>query len=794
MARACRIVAAARRRGDGGFTLMMVLAALGVFSVLVVSMLAMVLADLRVQEVARTVPASARVIDGALEVAVNELKTSGGGQMGRTEQRCWSDDEPFEVTLDGVTVELVCSPRQPAGVSVTPVYTHGTGALTVLGGYSGPADVLERAVSPVENSANGISGVAPLREAMAANMPGLLHVGPEPLRVDGDVNVLRWALPYRGTAMGPRSSPALVATGAFRQGLVGPFGGLGLDIFGNHVQLTPGCGLLDPSFPLLPDVGVRVSAASMRCGDPAQADLSDPQWPPAVTWDAQQLAAAPHVVLPEECPVAGGVVTLTPGSYDTDATQILNRWFGPGSCDGVTFWFRPGDYRFDVAGGSFDAVTRGALLIDDPTSNWVLGEPLGWDPAEGPAPAAAFPKACDPDAEGVSITLSSRSTIHHRRGLAALCPRQNDDGTPKVLVSQEQMGEMVRWGAVPDAATSEPNGGYPAFGDLGNALASVQSGAAFFPPYGGPWVGSEGPDHAQRRYATATCSAAAQRCEPAITLEGFSNPAAPVFRGDVAAARLWIYGAPSSNVYAPGDIVCIPNCSATGVLIQYSGGGSCLLFQPDVPRGLYEVNVGLCRYQGLYDATQLDGATVKIVPILQKRPELCDFWILWQYYPCTPMSFSIDYAWFDVTVNAPAPPTSFSTQVNATVDETGGLVGNAITFYGPVHLPRSDVEINWQGGAPPDPIFAGGLVAKSVASWALHDSSQIGSLARASIRPAERHVLVLARVGDRLRGSAVVTISDRDGSVFRPGAHMQVDDWRLCNLPWDPDRRTPCPM
>src|SRR5690606_22549618 len=143
--------------------------------------------------------------------------------------------------------------------------------------------------------------------------------------------------------------------------------------------------------------------------------------------------------------------------------------------------------------------------------------------------------------------LSGRTSLQHRRGLVAMCPRRNADGSPRVLVYQEALPPQVRWGAEPAGATSIATT-QPAFADPVNATASVAPAPSEFPDDGGPYDDSGG---ATRRYATATCGDTTLSCDPAIVLTGFTNPDAPAYQGSISNVRLWLRGQPSSNVSAP---------------------------------------------------------------------------------------------------------------------------------------------------------------------------------------------------------------------------------------------------
>ncbi len=786
------LVRAARRRhrhDDGGFALMAVLAAIGTFSIIVVALLSLLLSDMRVKALARDVGAVQRAVDGALEAAVNQVRMSDGsmGVLGQPCDPVGAAGDP-SVVIDGHRVEVECTPLPPAGS--TPPYPSSTGrALTLGGGYTGPVTALARI--GIENGLN-TDALLQFDNSLRSSAPGLVHVGGQPLQVVGDVAVRQWTAAYNQVG-----SPALRVRGRYAQGQLGIGGGAGIDWFGSWIPLTPNCGILDPAFPLVPQPQMQVHASPMQCGNAADPAMADPYAAvaPPRNWST---LPAPQVV-PATCP-AGAVVTLAPGHYDRVATETLNRWFNGSSCPTAsTFWFTPGDYYFDVSVGV--GLDRGALVFDNPNANWVFGAPRGWDPAAGPATAAQFPNACNTTGGGVTVTLSGRSTLRHKQGLVAMCGTRTPDGSQRVMIEQQTLGDQLRWAGEPVAATSAVVNGNPAFTNPNDATATSAAPVepAFpNPPYGARYDGSEGAAAAQRRSATVACGAGVLACNPSITFTGFTNPDEPALGGDASNLRLMIRGVPNAYVSSPNEPLLCPtgaiglDCSATAVRLDFDGR-SCLLYQSDVARGLYAFNLDPCRAQGLTDATQLDGATVTVIPQLRKRNEgFCDFWWFGTYYPCHGMEFSIDYVWLEAVINQPSAPSALSTLVNTT--PPNGTPGNAIWFFGPVHAPRSEVEVNWQGGASLSPIFAGGLVARALASWPTSGNPSIGVIAAPDMRSSERTVLVRARIDGRLRGSAVVTVVDSDaaGAASQPGRLMSVDDWKLCNEPWPTTPNATC--
>jgi hypothetical protein len=285
------------------------------------------------------------------------------------------------------------------------------------------------------------------------------------------------------------------------------------------------------------------------------------------------------------------------------------------------------------------------------------------------------------------------------------------------------------------------------------------------PADGGPWAGSEG---STALLTTATCATGNSSFKPGLRLTGFASAGS----GTVTAMTLGIRGS-STN---------LDPASKMRATLHLSDGTSCVLPERSTmpPSG----SVGTVRYAfslsscpSLVDGSLLDGASLSVTPyVYGKNPKL-------------PYSISIDHAWLEVSTSNAAPPSALSTQV----DVAGG---KGMWFAGQVQVPASDVNVNWQGTASAAPIFGGGLLAKGLASWHLNAGAQVGVLAAPSIVPASRRVLLRARVGSQLRGSAIVTVDDADsaGTSASPGNRLSIDDWRLCNEPWPTDdSEVPCP-
>lgn len=757
------MTATRRATGDGGYILAVALALTAMFGLILVALLSLVGVDSATTARAADHAAERRAADGALQVGMTRLKTASGAQL--VADRC-AGVGGSEVSIDDRPVAVTC---EVVDVHEPPVASPGDGGtvLTLLGNYNG---VLDDAAA---NDLTGEVGSWVTAGAFLLNQwfqegPGLVHIAGEPMRIVGDVKVRQSALGWKR----PAPSPAIDVTGNYAQGDLGALGGIEikfLDLF--TLFSTPRCGLMDPSFPGdMPDHGLHLRASGTRvCAPAGGREAVAPAAGPAVaspaTWTAAQLAVGTQLPV---C-TAGGVVTFTPGAYNYLQTRELNRWFehGLGGCDDTTFWFPPGDYYFDV-GGWFDG-DRNSLTFDDPTSNWVFGAPNGWDPSAGRAPAGAFPEACARDAQGVSITMSNRSVLKHRSGRVAICGRRDDADLPLPAIYQEGTTATQTWAAVPTSSTAVP----PAAGDTvtprafapaGDMLASTAPAPATFPAWGGDYDTSEG---ATRRFATVAC-ASGYRCSTAYRLQGFSNPGEPAPSGDLTRAVLKIAGR-ATNVATPAVAPDV----RTYVRIRWGDGSdrSCFIDVADVPRSAdnpMTIDVwNACKAfpYDLVDASQLEGATVDVYHNLVPT---CFLGF------CAQASAAVDYAWIETTTTV-NPPSTFST----VVDPDGG---NSFNVFGPVHVPRTQIEVSWTGSANRTPIFVGGVTARALASIAVDSDRHVGVVVARSLAPPRRRVVLRAVLDSKVIGAAEVEITDVDesGATFQPGRLLEVRDWRFC--------------
>lgn len=772
-----RWTAPRRARSEAGGVLLLTLAAIAMFGVVVVALLGLTLTGARVGSNTTAELRRQRAVDGALEVGVNRLKTSPGAVLGRP-----GNCAPLEgqtVTVDGVTSTLRCAPEP----STTPeVAGPGGVALTTLGGFTGTLDdVVDNRLDPLISGL--ASGLGAWFRSQFAEGPGLAHFGQDALRIAGDVRVRNGAFGYRFTGnpnvAGP--SPAFDITGSYSQGQCGPIGCLDFSLFGIPILTSPACGLLVPNVVPGQEFGSGLSATGgLNCNlGSANALFADPAPSAPAAWSATALRSGP--ALPAECPKVGNVVTIQPGAYGVMATRVLNQWFGPGNCDDVTFWFPPGDYSFDSAG--LWGGERNTLMLADPTARWVFGAPRGWS-APGGASAANFPGACDTSAQGVSITLTVRTSIKHRAGLVAACGRRDAEERPLPLVYQPVPSSApVTWAARPTTATTN-NHPTIRFNTPERALDSAGPVPSPAPGSGTAYPTGE----ATRAYATTTCTTF--ECNPTLILGGFTDPAFPApygalvrdanfpfapqvflkIRGTAAFSNQW-FGFPKVmwTVFL-GDGSTNPDGTPTRCTGELA---STMPSNPETNVLTIPIGQECLTQAGLVDASQLEGARVEIT---YKFSTICG------WFGCPSVTAGIDHAWLEATTD---PSSALPASMEVAVDPAGGT---AAYWFGPVYVPKSQTEVRWKGSANESPLFVGGLTTRALASGppdATTTNYRTGIVASGGLAPSQRIVTLSAVADGRLRGSAKVVITDDDPARLRldPGRLLEVVDWRYCNRP-----------
>ena len=445
--------------GEGGFALLATLALMAMFSVTIIALLGMTFTSMAATSAATVRANQLRAADGALEIAVNQIRMDPNAELGAA-SGCHlgtpdvSFDQGTTGTSDDVSVALDCCPsldvacvtpapvppKVPATVNANHVALVGDGyhgALwgsdrwkTDCGAGTGPG-CLPWAFGL--GNANYFTNAHEITDDTHAD---LIYSGPSPLQFVGDVSVKRRAVALRN----PTSAGSAIQVGGdYRQGDTGLF---------SAASGGP-CGELSPTFAWTRSGAIDDLHDGPSCADASVAGTGDD-----AGLERPVRATAPQTA-PASCP-AGPVVTLSPGTYDAVQTAAMNRLFS-GSCH-KTFLFTAGDYWLDVNDLSQPVADRNALVFNDAGSAFVFGSPNGWDTSSG-ATDANFPDACQHDPadaapahDGVSVTLSSRTTIRHAAGRVAMCGHRPNGASLPIIWQDPAPADG--WVAKPAAVTS----------------------------------------------------------------------------------------------------------------------------------------------------------------------------------------------------------------------------------------------------------------------------------------------------------------------------------------------------
>ena len=429
-----------RSRGQSGYVLGVVLAAMTVGLLLITALLSLSFATHRAALAQQEMARQQRAADGALETAVQ--RTRVGFNTAASADPCAfagptrevdsvSFDWGTDTTSDDLSMDVYCD-------EVLGNDPSATGTVTLVGDdytHAPLADALEW---------EGWDWPAALGTEAAPDTslsPTLVHSGEEPLLFNGSV-VVRSGAAGLLSSEDPPEPGAVSVSGEYRQGAVGHLG-----------SATEPCGMLrfDNAEPTgavdLARTAVVDSDLVPGCGDSGVADgiVPTPVSSPDVGPDRTVGSCA-----------GGTTVTFEPGNYGATATAALNAMFD-GSCPGSVFHFRPGVYRFTVAGAT------DALTFDDDTSAFVFGTLEG----------SGVDAHCVPGTlgGGAEVRFTGRSTFRHLGGNVSIC---GEPGASFALAQEDEAQAEV----VFDPATlanethcTSAGCGQPDFVDLANVLA-----------------------------------------------------------------------------------------------------------------------------------------------------------------------------------------------------------------------------------------------------------------------------------------------------------------------------------
>ena len=384
------------RQQEHGFALISVLAAIAFTSLIIGALLGLVLTTMRVTAAQERGARELRAADGAIETAVNRLRSE---QCATTTP--FVDDLVFDQDTttgdDDVVVDVGCTDVVTPGSDTDQVRLVG------LDGYQGDVRFTEdcAAAPAAVGCFPWVAAWGSVPSGLVASRATLLHSGPEPLRFTTGVRVKTGAIALRSAA---GDSPAIDVGGTYLQGsrgLLAPPTG------------APACGALEGTgnggpakvrdVDGIPECEVQI--ARLTDGEPTEAQSG--------------LVPSTEPFTIPTCTASDPVVNFTRGTYGVAQTAQVSALLdgSRAACRGKTFWFEPGVYKFSGTN----------LTFDDPTAYYVFGAPGTWNPTLGVSadPASAGvpdPPLCDRQVSGTSLVISSQTELRHRSGRLAICP------------------------------------------------------------------------------------------------------------------------------------------------------------------------------------------------------------------------------------------------------------------------------------------------------------------------------------------------------------------------------------
>lgn len=447
---------------DDGAALVIALAFVTGVGLIVATLLAYGSANVRASAAMRERMQTDYAVDGALQTAVNTIRTNGYDNA--PGQRCFTGSGSF--AYDGETA-VVCTPQPGSGAA---------GGQTRVDDRNRPGHALLTVGKDEWFSPDSSLGE-----------PGIGQVGDHTLRVRGKVHT-NSGIALFGTCVFPtlpcarlqQLDPAATVT-ARRYCLLSTI-------------LSPGG--VDCEAPEVEDPG--------RSGEPRAAAYAQPEIPDGAT-----------VFTKDNTPTCtsgtGSTVSLQPGVY-TDSKPLNDLT----NCTQKVVHFTPGVYFLDFRNGERGQPAAGGtdskvFKVNNPNATIVGGTPQGWSPGAATKPAITVPGSCvspltsSRAGTGVQFVLGGDSRIEVRAGTVELCGQWRSDRPPIVIYGAKSDQGATSGTGTHATATSTTT---PAFTDLPRlrpddgdqfATAAFNNGLSFptarlaatgFEPSAAPPVGS----------------------------------------------------------------------------------------------------------------------------------------------------------------------------------------------------------------------------------------------------------------------------------------------------------------
>lgn len=825
--------------GQSGFALLATILIVMMTSMLVMAVLGLSIATTTYsgQQVRRDT--ATRNADAAMEAAVNVLRHEGM-QLGSAAQDCpdlFPSPSGFPIVRvdSGDDVVVDCKALTPDVPYIpTDDRLNSEGVYLVGEDYGSAHGNIDPTTFPWTTALGASNGATV--SAIASSQAGLVASGPDALPFTNPVTVHSGAVGVRDpvTNASGQNGPAITVGAAFNQGNAGPLA--------TPSPSNPNwaCGILSP-LGTTPATQVVSRPDAPQCGSVAGQGLSadnaedagaDNSWP---LERRTQLNRTSQIVADcNSLPSAGDVATTVmrrgadlisfpPGAYDVGA---LNRWLSSGNCDNKVFWFMPGTYWFGCGPAqatttSCDAANGDALRINDASSVVVFGAENGWGTPTLSRVRAKFPKACNPGAAGVAITLQSRTVIRHDAGQVAICDRSTS-AQPSTAVYQPKR-LTPNWpasGDNPPSASESPGAGVGGFRDVtftdlgnlagaGSATANANCDAPFRRLVFIRWLLGFIPIWELRWFQTCNNSGAAVRV---LTWQS----SVPAVTGDN----------PITNVKlrVVGSGVNLDRGTQFNLALTRSDGSvMCQLSSPTGTNGFsipdnggsfgFDLNIDLSSTcPNIRNLQDLSGVGAKVT--VQMVPRCNTGWFFGTSGDPTNKNkcevgnlprISLDL----ISLSAKGTDEGAAgAAFRVTSDASNPSTPASFNVYGRVSAPLADLDIYWNGplfkgsNGDLDPIFGGSVYFNGMGSKAT-STGRTGivccAVGQASERRVQLHAWTDVTGGTGvLSGSAVVTIqdwrlategelddagvtdSDENRVVVAPGYRARIESWSLC--------------
>ncbi len=825
-----RLLRECRRRragGQSGFALLATLAIILLTSVVVMAVLGLSFTTtaFSAQQVARD--RATRDADAAMETAVNVLRHEGK-DLGTPATGCAelfpldSDNLPV-VQGESGDVVVDCEALTPDVPYIpTDAQLNDQGVFLTGDDYGSAHGTINPTSFPWSDALGPAD--AATASGIASGDAALVASGSSALPFTNPVTVRSGAAVLRDPVIGQtgQNGPALTVGAGYAQGDQGILG-----------SASASCGVLSPTSPA-PAAQIASRPSAPQCDDAAGKQLTaddaqdagtDNSWPleKRVAQDRSSQIIADCNALPTSGDAAtrvrrqGDLISFPPGAYDVGA---LNRWLRSGNCDGKVFWFQPGTYWLGCGPSqptttSCDAANGDALRINDASSVVVFGAANAWGTPTLARVRATFPRACNPDAAGVAITLQSRTAIRHDAGQVAICDRSTA-GQPVATAIYQPKRLTPNWpasGDNPPASSTSPAvgiGGYDSvtFNNLGNLAGPGSATATANCPQTITrliWVGWF-PE--LRDYKLCNNSGAA------VQVGSWATPV-PAVTGDnpITAVQLRIVGSAAS--VDRGSQLNLALTNASGAVCRISRTANQLAANVPTNGGpfTFDVTVDLSsscpNFRNLQD---LNGIGAQVEAQIVPR---CVVNVLFGISDITNRNkceldnlprISLDL----ISLSAKGTDEGAVGSAFRITSDASSAPATPASFnvYGRVSAPLADLDLYWNGtplqsgSGASDPLFSGTIYFSGLGSK-VGPNGSTGIVCCGAGVASERRVQLRAWTdvsggSGVLSGTAVVTIqdwrpaddaeldgagidaSDEDRVVISPGYRSRTESWGLC--------------